>query len=57
MNYYIMDANGVMLFRGTLEQCRNWANEHARQFRNYGMRVPVYRIFYDSATEPTEIIQ
>lgn len=53
-NYYVMNAYSVMQFRGTLDECREWVERRQRDFRNYGMRAPVFRIFYDSATEPCE---
>lgn len=52
MNHYVMDSNSQMLHRGTLEDCKAWSEKMAKQFRDYGMPAPAYRIFYDSGTEP-----
>lgn len=56
MNYYVMDANSVLLHRSTLDGCRAWAQALVKQFRDFGMTAPTYRIFYDSGTEPLETV-
>jgi hypothetical protein len=56
MNYYVMNATGQIVCRNTRQGCREWAERQAKQFRDYGMRPPIFRIFYDSGTEPVEII-
>lgn len=56
MNYYVMNANGVILYRGTLESCREWAQQHQKNWTNWGGIKPKLRIFYDTGTEPEETL-
>lgn len=56
MNYYVMNHNSLMVHRDTLEGCRAWIAKVQAQWRSFGYPVPQFRIFYDSATEPCEII-
>lgn len=56
MNYYVMNPNAQMIYRGTLESCRQWAKDQVKRFHEYGLKSPTYRIFYDSQREPTETI-
>ena len=54
MNYYIMDSNSSLCFRGTREQCREWCEKRVAEFQTYGMVPPYYRLFFDSDPEPAE---
>ncbi len=54
MNYYVMDRNSQMRFRGFFQACVEWCDRESKQYRDCGMKPPPYRIFYDSAREPTK---
>ena len=52
-NHYVMNQTSQMLYRDTFEGCKAWAEKQTADWKSYGMNAPVYRIFYDTATEPS----
>jgi len=51
-NYYVMDANHRMWFRGTLETCKEWVEKTALEWCYFGYDCPKYRVFYDGTKDP-----
>jgi hypothetical protein len=53
-NYYVMNAQSQMLWRDCEQGCRDWIAQQTKSWKSYGMKPPVYRLFYDSGREPKE---
>ena len=55
-NHYVMNENSVMVFRGTRQECVTFCKTTNSARRSYGLHLGTFRIFYDTATEPSETI-
>jgi len=57
-NYYVTSwPTFKMTFRGTLQECRDYAANLVRQWREVGNSRMEYAIFYDTGTLPFEIVK
>lgn len=53
-NHYVMTRYNVIIYRGTLDECRKFCEDRDKAWSDFGSPLPPQlRVFYGTATEPT----